>query len=118
AELLRAGARAARPGEFTLRGFLAGKLDLTRAEAVLGVVEAGSRAELKQALALLAGGGGRARRRLRGGVVSFVFARGGGARLQRRGSAIRRPGGPAAAAGEGTRPGNAGRQAGRPAGPD
>ncbi len=56
AGLLRAGARAARTGEFTLRGFLAGKLDLTRAEAVLGVIEAGSRAELKQALSQLAGG--------------------------------------------------------------
>src|ERR687883_157721 len=56
AELLRAGARAARPGEFTLRAFLAGKLDLTRAEAVRGVIEAGSRAELRQALGQLAGG--------------------------------------------------------------
>jgi tRNA modification GTPase len=56
AELLSAGARAARPGEFTLRAFLAGKLDLTRAEAVLGVIEAGSRDELKEALAQLAGG--------------------------------------------------------------
>jgi tRNA modification GTPase len=56
AELLNAGARAARPGEFTLRAFLAGKLDLTRAEAVLGVIEAGSRDELKEALAQLAGG--------------------------------------------------------------
>src|SRR5579885_2176207 len=56
AELLKAGARAARPGEFTLRAFLAGKLDLTRAEAVLGVIEAGSRDELKDALAQLAGG--------------------------------------------------------------
>jgi tRNA modification GTPase len=54
--LLSAGARAARPGEFTLRAFLAGKLDLTRAEAVLGVIEAGSRDELKEALAQLAGG--------------------------------------------------------------
>src|SRR5262249_45915265 len=33
AQLLTAGARAAQPGEFTLRAFLAGKLDLTRAEA-------------------------------------------------------------------------------------
>ncbi len=49
-------ARAAQPGEFTLRAFLAGKLDLPRAEAVLGVIEAGSRDELKQALAQLAGG--------------------------------------------------------------
>jgi tRNA modification GTPase len=56
AELLNGGARAARPGEFTLRAFLAGKLDLTRAEAVLGVIEAGSRDELKEALAQLAGG--------------------------------------------------------------
>src|SRR5262249_30938442 len=53
---LRAGARAAQPGEFTLRAFLAGKLDLTRAEAVVGVIEAGSRDELKLALNQLAGG--------------------------------------------------------------
>ena len=53
---LGAGARAAQPGEFTMRAFLAGKLDLTRAEAVLGVIEASSRDELKQALAQLAGG--------------------------------------------------------------
>jgi tRNA modification GTPase len=56
AELLRRGARAAGPGEFTLRAFLAGKLDLTRAEAVLGVVEADDPDELKQALAQMAGG--------------------------------------------------------------
>src|SRR5262249_18444253 len=55
-ELLRSGARAALPGEFTQRAFLAGKLDLPRAEAVLGVIEAGNRDELKQALAQLAGG--------------------------------------------------------------
>jgi tRNA modification GTPase len=56
AQLLDAGARAARPGEFTMRAFLAGKLDLTRAEAVAGIIEAGNRAELQQALAQLAGG--------------------------------------------------------------
>ncbi len=55
-QLLAAGARAAQPGEFTMRGFLAGKLDLTRAEAVLAVIEAGSRDELRLALAQLAGG--------------------------------------------------------------
>jgi tRNA modification GTPase len=54
--LLNVGARAAQPGEFTQRAFLAGKLDLTRAEAVLAVIEAGSRDELKQALGQLAGG--------------------------------------------------------------
>lgn len=56
AALLNAGARAALPGEFTLRAFLAGKKDLPQAEAVLAVIEAGSPDELKQALAQLAGG--------------------------------------------------------------
>src|SRR4051794_14966228 len=51
-----AGARLARPGEFTLRAFLAGRLDLTQAEAVLGVIDAGSRQELDAALSQLAGG--------------------------------------------------------------
>src|SRR5579885_3889065 len=54
--LLDAGARAARPGEFTMRAFLAGKKDLTQAEAVLAVIEADSDEELKEALAQLAGG--------------------------------------------------------------
>jgi tRNA modification GTPase len=56
AHLLQFGARAARPGEFTMRAFLAGKLDLTRAEAVNAVIEAGDEGELKQALTQLAGG--------------------------------------------------------------
>jgi tRNA modification GTPase len=56
ADLIAAGARAAHPGEFTQRAFLAGKLDLTRAEAVLAVIEAGTETDLKQALAQLAGG--------------------------------------------------------------
>ncbi len=72
AELLRMGARAARPGEFTLRAFLAGKLDLTRAEAVLGVIEAGSRDELKEALAQLAGGVARPLHDLRGDLLDLL----------------------------------------------
>jgi tRNA modification GTPase len=54
-DLLRAGARAACAGEFTLRAFLAGKMDLPRAEAVLAVIESGSRDELRQALKQQAG---------------------------------------------------------------
>jgi tRNA modification GTPase len=50
-----AGARPARPGEFTLRAFLAGRLDLTQAEAVLGVIDAESRGSLDDALRQLAG---------------------------------------------------------------
>jgi tRNA modification GTPase len=56
AEVCRQGARLARPGEFTLRAFLAGRLDLTQAEAVLGVIDAGSEQQLKTALSQLAGG--------------------------------------------------------------
>ncbi len=51
-----AGARPAEPGEFTLRAFLAGRIDLLQAEAVLGVIDAGDRRKLDVALAQLAGG--------------------------------------------------------------
>jgi tRNA modification GTPase len=72
AQLLQAGARAAQPGEFTLRAFLAGKLDLTRAEAVYGVIEAGNRAELKQALTQLAGGVARPLQELRDDLLNLL----------------------------------------------
>lgn len=51
-----AGARLAQPGEFTLRAFLAGRLDLTQAEAVLGVIDAKGQQQLAVALEQLAGG--------------------------------------------------------------
>ena len=47
--------RLAEPGEFTLRAFLSGRLDLTQAEAVLGVIDAANGADLKTALNQLAG---------------------------------------------------------------
>jgi tRNA modification GTPase len=50
------GARLAEPGEFTLRAFLAGRLDLTQAEAVLGVIDARGSGDLDAALVQLAGG--------------------------------------------------------------
>lgn len=56
AAVCAAGARLARPGEFTLRAFLAGRLDLTQAEAVLGVIDAQTDRGLKSALGQLAGG--------------------------------------------------------------
>src|SRR6266508_2794005 len=40
AALISAGARAARPGEFTERAFLLGKMDLLEAEAVRDLIEA------------------------------------------------------------------------------
>jgi tRNA modification GTPase len=72
AELLKAGARAAQPGEFTMRAFLSGKLDLTRAEAVLGVIEAGDGAQLKQALGQLAGGLARPLHELRDDLLNLL----------------------------------------------
>jgi tRNA modification GTPase len=72
AQLLGAGARAAERGEFTQRAFLAGKLDLTRAEAVLGIIEAGNRDELKHALAQLAGGVGKPLQTLRSDLLDLL----------------------------------------------
>jgi len=50
-----AGARMARPGEFTERAFLNGKLDLAQAEAVADLIDAGSQAAARAALASLEG---------------------------------------------------------------
>jgi tRNA modification GTPase len=52
---LRQGCRSARPGEFTLRAFLNGRLDLSQAEAVLDVVRARTNAGLDLALRQLGG---------------------------------------------------------------
>ncbi|MDA1265043.1 MAG: 50S ribosome-binding GTPase, partial [Planctomycetota bacterium] len=54
--LLEAGAVLAEPGEFTRRAFLNGRLDLTRAEGVLELIEARSAEERRAATALLVGG--------------------------------------------------------------
>jgi len=72
ADLLMAGARSAQPGEFTLRAFLAGKKDLTRAEAVLAVIDAGTDADLKAALAQLAGGVARPLDTLRDDLLNLL----------------------------------------------
>lgn len=50
------GARLAQPGEFTLRAFLSGRLDLVQAEAVLAVIDAQNSNQLDGALKQLAGG--------------------------------------------------------------
>jgi tRNA modification GTPase len=72
AGLLGAGCRAAGPGEFTQRAFLAGKLDLTRAEAVQAVIEATGRGELRQALGQLAGGMARPLSALREDLLNLL----------------------------------------------
>ncbi|MCD6519430.1 MAG: tRNA uridine-5-carboxymethylaminomethyl(34) synthesis GTPase MnmE [Anaerolineae bacterium] len=52
---LRMGARPAREGEFTLRAFLNGRIDLAQAEAVLDVISAKTEAALRVAIAQLSG---------------------------------------------------------------
>jgi len=71
-ELCGQGARLAKPGEFTLRAFLAGRLDLTQAEAVLGVIDAADRRELDAALVQLAGGLGGALNALRDRLLDLL----------------------------------------------
>ena len=66
------GARLASPGEFTLRAFLAGRIDLTQAEAVLGVIDARGDAELAVALAQLAGGLARPLAALRSNLLDLL----------------------------------------------
>jgi tRNA modification GTPase len=56
ARLLALGARAAGPGEFTRRAFENGRIDLTRAEGLLELVQARGEAERRSACALLFGG--------------------------------------------------------------
>ena len=56
AALLAAGARPARPGEFTLRAFLNGRLDLAQAEAVADLIHAETEGAHALALAQLRGG--------------------------------------------------------------
>ncbi|NLH17904.1 MAG: hypothetical protein GX455_15110 [Phycisphaerae bacterium] len=47
--------RQARPGEFTLRAYLSGRMDLTQAEAVAQIVAAGNRLQVEAARRMLAG---------------------------------------------------------------
>jgi tRNA modification GTPase len=52
---LKLGARLAEPGEFTQRAFLAGKLDLTQAEAVRDLIEAHTLTQARQAASQMGG---------------------------------------------------------------
>ena len=54
-EVLKRGARLAEPGEFTMRAFINGKIDLTQAEAINELIEAKSELSAKLALKQLEG---------------------------------------------------------------
>lgn len=53
---IRKGARLATPGEFTLRAFLQGKMDLVQAEAVADLIASGTKASQETALNQIRGG--------------------------------------------------------------
>ncbi len=71
-EVCAHGVRLAEPGEFTLRAFLAGRVDLTQAEAVLGVIDARGQDDLDTALSQLAGGLSRPLTQLREQLVEVL----------------------------------------------
>jgi len=54
--LIRNGARLAKPGEFTLRAFINGKMDLSQAEAVADLIASSSSAAHKVAIQQMRGG--------------------------------------------------------------
>jgi tRNA modification GTPase len=69
---LRAGARAARPGEFTERAFLNGKMDLTQAEAVIDLIRAKTDLALRSATEQLEGRLGEKIRKIRDELISLL----------------------------------------------
>ncbi|HEX8461189.1 MAG TPA: tRNA uridine-5-carboxymethylaminomethyl(34) synthesis GTPase MnmE, partial [Segetibacter sp.] len=69
---IKNGARAAKPGEFTLRAFLNGQLDLSQAEAVADLIASNSKASQQVALQQLRGGFSNQLQQLRDQLVQFA----------------------------------------------
>ena len=72
ASCIKHGARLAKPGEFTQRAFLNGKLDLTQAEAVADLIASGTSASQKAALHNVRGGFSHDLKNLREQLVKFA----------------------------------------------
>lgn len=70
--LVEAGCRMARPGEFTERAFLNGKMDLSQAEAVADVIASTSRAAHQVAMSQMRGGFSRELTALRDRLLHFA----------------------------------------------
>ena len=71
---LRAGARAARAGEFTERAYLNGKMDLTQAEAVIDLIRASTDLALRSATEQLEGRLGAAIKIIRDELIGIACA--------------------------------------------
>ncbi|GAB3936682.1 tRNA uridine-5-carboxymethylaminomethyl(34) synthesis GTPase MnmE [Mucilaginibacter myungsuensis] len=70
--LIKRGARAAKAGEFTMRAFLNGQLDLSQAEAVADLIAANSKASQQAAMQQLRGGFSNQLAALREQLVNFA----------------------------------------------
>lgn len=70
--LYRIGAEPAKAGEFTLRAFMNGKLDLSQAEAVADLISAGNQTAHALAMQQLRGGFGDEIRKLRTELLNFL----------------------------------------------
>jgi tRNA modification GTPase len=68
---IRKGARLAKPGEFTQRAFLNGKLDLTQAEAVADLIASNTAASHRTALHAIRGGFSEKLKELRERLIRF-----------------------------------------------
>jgi tRNA modification GTPase len=68
---IRKGARMAKPGEFTQRAFLNGKLDLTQAEAVADLIASNTEASSRTALRNMKGGFSQVLMELRERLIGF-----------------------------------------------
>jgi tRNA modification GTPase len=68
---IRHGARLATPGEFTLRAFLHGKMDLVQAEAVADLIASGTKAAQETALNQVRGGFSHVLSQLREELIKF-----------------------------------------------
>lgn len=70
--LLRRGCRMANPGEFTLRAFLNGKLDLSQAEAVADLISSDNEAAHQMAMQQMRGGFSGEIKQLRTELLNFA----------------------------------------------
>ncbi len=70
--LVQSGARMATAGEFTMRAFLNGKLDLTQVEAVADLIASGSTAAHRVAMSQMRGGFTREIKKLRDRLLHFT----------------------------------------------
>ena len=70
--LIRKGARPAKPGEFTLRAFLNGQLDLSQAEAVADLIASNSQASHQVAMQQMRGGFSSELQHLRDQLIHFA----------------------------------------------